>query len=77
MSEREIHPPSPDLDRFHHMLDGVKAFKDLLKQRRSLSFAEIDQIAQRYKTDTATLLRDAELSHDCLVDYTKSVVTCS
>ena len=63
-------------DEYHNRSDAMIEFVRRLNDDGSLTFAQIDEIAEKYGTMTGTLLVHSELSPDCVIDYTASVVVC-
>ena len=63
-------------DEYHRRSDAMIEFVNRLHREGSLTFAQIDEIADKYGTMTGTLLVHSELSPDCVIDYTEGIVVC-
>ena len=61
---------------YHRRSDAMMEFVNRLHKERMLTFAQIDEIADKYGTMTGTLLVHSELSPDCTIDYVEGIVAC-
>jgi len=72
----EMPPPEASNVELDNRSNALIEFATRLRDEKSMTFVEADEIALRYGTVTADLLAYAEGSMNCVIDYSKGMVIC-
>ena len=75
-SPNQLPPPEASNIELDNRSNALIEFATRLRDEKSMTFVEADEIALRYGTVTADLLAYAEGSMNCVIDYSKGMVIC-
>jgi hypothetical protein len=76
MTPRYLPPPEASNTWLTKRSRALMEFATRLKNEKSMTFTEADEIAVRHDTVTADLLAYAEGSLNCVIDYSEGMIIC-